>query len=144
MSTEPTYAIEVGEHPEEIVGRFDDGRQLLLTIRFGPVTRDDGEHTMLAQLIFDRDGAVLSSDVRSIGLSENLSPDAVRGAIDSALMRLPPLRIRTIHVHAIPVGLLGDAFAPITLTCDEDPGLHVTIGGNDGVFIPTLPFGRSD
>ena len=105
--------------------------------------RNDGEHTILAQLIFDSDGAVLSSDVRSIGLSETLSPDAVRGAIDSALAALPPLRVGSIHIQAIPVGLLGEVFAPITLTCAEDPELHVTIGG-DGFFIPNLPFGRSD
>jgi hypothetical protein len=143
MSNEAKYAMKVGEHQHEIVGCFDDERQLLLTTRFGPVMRNDGEHTVLAQLIFDRDGAVLSSDVRSIGLSENLSPDAVRGAIDSALASLPPLRVGTIHIHAIPVGLLGEAFAPVTLTCEEDPELQVTIGG-DGVFIPNFPFGRSD
>jgi len=133
----------VGEHHDEVVGCFDDERQLLLTTRFGPVMRSDGEHTILAQLIFDSDGAVLSSDIRSIGLSENLSPDSVRGAIDSALASLPPLRVGTIHIHAIPVGLLGEVFAPVTLTCEEDPELRVTIGGN-GVFIPNLPFGRGD
>jgi len=143
MSTEAAYAMEVGEHHDEIVGSFDDGRQLLLTTRFGPVTRNDGEHTILAQLIFDSVGAVLSSDVRSIGLSEYLSPEAVRGAIDSALASLPPLRVGTIHIHAIPVGLLGEVFAPVTLTCEEDPELHVTLGGN-GFFIPNFPFGRSD
>jgi len=143
MSTESKYAMAVGEHHDEVVGCFDDGRQLLLTTRFGPVTRNDGEHTMLAQLIFDSDGAVLSSDVRSIGLSESLSKDALRGAIDSTLASLPPLRVGTIHVQAIPVGLLGEAFAPITLTSEEEPELHVTIG-DDGVFVPDWPFGRSD
>ena len=141
MSAQSVYPIRVGERADEVVGRFPDGRQLLLTTRFGPAARTDGEHSMLAQLIFDEEGAVLSSDVHSLGLAEGLTSDAVSAAITAALAALPPLETHPIQVQAIPTALLGEAFAPVTLTCEEEPDLTVSIVG-DAVFIQTLLFDK--
>lgn len=130
-----------GVEPHEHVGKLADGRQVLLTTRFGPVERADGEHPQLTLLVFDADGAVLSSEWRVLGATPDLPEGALEEALRAMLAPLGPFISSPIDIQPVPVKLLGEPRPPLVLTSEGDPGLCVTLTSDEGFFIPQWPRG---
>lgn len=137
------HEMRPGSRPHEHLGKLAGGRQVLVTTRFGPVEREDGEHTQLTSVVFDAAGAVLSANWRVLGPSAALSAREVEEALSAALAALGPFISSPIEIQPVPVNLLGEPRPPLVLTSEEAPELSVTIA-NEGFFVPDYPFGSED
>lgn len=141
------HEVSPGERSHEIVGKLADGRQVLLTTRFGPVEREGGERAQLTLLVFDADGTLVSSEWRVLEDAAERAEGA-EGAIDDAmkamLTPLGPLMASTIEIQPVPLAQVGEPRAPSILTSEDNPELSVTLSNDEAYFIPGWPFGGND
>ncbi|MDF3070896.1 MAG: hypothetical protein K0R38_6497 [Polyangiaceae bacterium] len=135
------HRMRPGVEPHEHVGKLADGRQVLLTTRFGPVERADGEHTQLTLVVFDEDGAVVSSEWRVLGAAAELPEPALQQAFEAMLAPLGQVTSAPIDIQPVPLKLLGEPRPPLILTSEGASALSVTLLSDDGFFIPDWPFG---
>ncbi len=132
------YRIEPGERADEEVGRFPDGRQLLLTARFRPAVLGDSEGRFVALLFFAPDGSLLESQVRKLGLRSQVSDEATRNAVEAWANELLPFERAAIEIQPFDVSVLGEEFAQLTLELEDDTGSKVVVPS--GAFVPGWPF----
>jgi hypothetical protein len=132
------YRVEPGERADEEVGRFADGRQLLLTARFRPALLGDTECRFVALLVFARDGSLLESQVRNLGLRSEVSDGATRSAVEAWAKELAPYELAAIEIQPFDVSVLGEDFAQLTLELEDESGSKVVVPS--GAFVPGWPF----
>jgi hypothetical protein len=144
-SVDPSpITIEVcpGDRPCEEVGVLGDGRQFLLTANLRPSSLGDDERRLLVLIVFDEAGVPDTVDVQSLGLRTEVSPEAVADAIAARLAQLGTSRCTPIQIRPIDPGVLGPLFAPLVVTSEEAPGLHITLSA--GAIVPGWPFSSDD
>ena len=136
------YRIEPGERADQEVGRFPDGRQLLLTARFRPTILGDTECRFVALVVFAPDGSRLESEIRSLGLRSHVSDAAVLSALQAWSKELDPFERAAIAIQPFEISSLGQEFGPLTLEAENEPGSAVVVPS--GVFVPGWPFANEE
>jgi hypothetical protein len=141
MPEDPAVMIEVAPSDREFeeVGQLADGTQFMLTANLRPSVHGDAEQRFLILMQFDRTGAAISADVRSIGLRAMVDRETLANTLAVRLAELGATTRAPIRIQPIDPAVLGSEFGPITVYSDEAPELQLRLLG--GAIVPGWPFG---
>lgn len=137
-----TIEICPGDRPDEDVGVLGDGRQFLLTANLRPSSLGDDECRGLVFIAFNNAGEPDTVDIQSLGLRAEVSAEAVAEAIAARRATLGTVTRTPIQIRPIDPSVLGPLFAPLTVTTEDAPDLHVMLSA--GAIVPGWPFSSDD